>query len=60
MYNEPEYYYLVTELVQGGELFDRITQKTAYDEADARQLLRTLLSSIQFLHDRGAITVEKI
>ena len=41
--DEPEKYYLVVEMIKGGELFDRISEKTVYSEKDARDLIMTLL-----------------
>ena len=35
-YDEEKYYYLITEEVSGGELFDRIVEKTVYDEHEVR------------------------
>jgi len=49
-FDEPEYYYLVSEVVEGGELFDRICDKTTYSEAEARALVITLLKTLQYLH----------
>jgi len=51
-YDEKEFYYLVTEVVAGGELFDRICEKTTYTEAEARQLVITLLKTLQYLHQK--------
>lgn len=52
-FESPDAYYIVTELASGGELFDRIIEKTIYSEADARGLVRTLLSALDFLADRN-------
>ena len=35
-FDEEKYYYLITEVVSGGELFDRIVEKTVYDEHEVR------------------------
>jgi serine/threonine protein kinase len=51
MYEDRECFYLVLELVNGGELFDRITHKTFYAESDARCLCRTILRAIKHCHD---------
>jgi len=50
VYNEPTNYYLVQELVNGGELFDRIVSKTVYTEKEARDLVRILLETLRYLH----------
>ena len=39
-FNEEDHLYIVTELVGGGELFDRIVRKSFYSEKDARDLIR--------------------
>mmetsp|Transcript_10879 Transcript_10879/g.25483 ORF Transcript_10879/g.25483 Transcript_10879/m.25483 type:complete len:307 (-) Transcript_10879:703-1623(-) len=51
-YDEKEYYYLITEVVAGGELFDRICDKMTYNEAEARDLVATFLKTLQYLHNR--------
>ena len=39
----------------GGELFDRIVAKTCYSEKDARDLMYTLLKTIDYCHDRNIV-----
>jgi serine/threonine protein kinase len=48
---EPTKCYLVLELVTGGELFDRISAKTVYNEKDARDLVQTLLDILVHLEE---------
>ncbi len=52
-YDDPKNYYIVTEFMQGGELFDRIVKKEFYSEEDAQKVVRTLGSAIKYCHDRG-------
>jgi calcium/calmodulin-dependent protein kinase I len=47
--------YIVTDLALGGELFDRICRKGSYYESNAVDLIRTTLSAVAYLHDRGII-----
>ncbi|KAF9165216.1 hypothetical protein DFQ26_000426 [Actinomortierella ambigua] len=47
--------YLVTELAEGGELFDRICRKGNYYERDAAQLVLTICSAVAYLHDEGIV-----
>jgi serine/threonine protein kinase len=54
-FEEPKMYYLVTELLEGGELFDRIVEKEYYTEKEARDLVKILLSAIKFIHDRNIV-----
>jgi serine/threonine protein kinase len=41
--------------VAGGELFDRIVAKTQYTEKEARDLVRTLLETMAYMHDVGIV-----
>lgn len=54
-YQDAKCYYIVMDLIQGGELFDRIVQKTHYNERDARDLVRKLLDVLCYLHFEVAI-----
>lgn len=54
-YEEKEYFYVVMEIITGGELFDRIVRKTCYSEKEARDLARTLLTSIKYMHDQNIV-----
>lgn len=47
--------YLVTDLCQGGELFDRICAKGSYYERDARHLVRVILDGVVYLHSHGIV-----
>ncbi|KDO21169.1 CAMK/CAMK1 protein kinase [Saprolegnia parasitica CBS 223.65] len=54
-YSEPKYYYLVTEYVEGGELFERIALMEYYSEKEARDLVKTLLEAIAYCHSVGVV-----
>ena len=54
-YEESEYYYLVMEIMDGGELFDRIVQKSFYNEKEARDLVKILLEAINYMHERNIV-----
>ncbi len=47
--------YLVMELVQGGELFDRLERDGPFAEADARHVMFQLLSALNYLHERHIV-----
>lgn len=47
--------YLVMELLPGGDLFDRISAKGTYSETDARRVLRRLLSTLYYLHEKEQV-----
>jgi len=50
IFYEDSKYYLVSELMLGGELFDRIVQKEFYSELDARDAAVSILRAIQYCH----------
>jgi serine/threonine protein kinase len=52
-YEEKRTYFMVIELMEGGELFERIVKKTFYNEMDARGLVRILLDALAYLHNRN-------
>ncbi|EWM20832.1 myosin light chain kinase [Nannochloropsis gaditana] len=52
---DERHYYLVTEYMAGGELFDRITQKSTYTEKEARDLFKVLVSAIEYMHSMDVV-----
>ncbi|CAI5743227.1 unnamed protein product [Peronospora destructor] len=52
---EEKFYYLVTEFMEGGELFDRIVEKSYYNEREARDLVKLLLEAIKYCHDAAIV-----
>jgi serine/threonine protein kinase len=47
--------YLVTDLCQGGELFDRICAKSYFLEDDAAKLVGTVFGAVEYLHSHGIV-----
>lgn len=45
----------VMDLCTGGELFNRLTEKHHFTEADAKQTARQMCSSIEYLHQHGVV-----
>jgi serine/threonine protein kinase len=54
-FEDPKEYFLVTELVAGGELFERIVKKSRYSELEARDCVKTILETMAYLHDQGVV-----
>jgi hypothetical protein len=48
-------HYLITELLDGGELFDRIVDKALYNEKEARDVVKILLEVMVYCHDRNVV-----
>ena len=46
LYGSELYYDIVTEEIPGGELLDRIVEKTTYSEYEAHRVIKTLLSTL--------------
>jgi len=46
---------LVMELMNGGDLFDRITSKGVLSETEARAAMKHVFSAVDFLHDRSLV-----
>ena len=51
-FEEKDCYFLVMELMSGGDLFDRIGKKKSYSEADARDLIVKMLKAVAYCHHR--------
>eukprot|EP00541_Cyclophora_tenuis_P014409 CAMPEP_0116562530 /NCGR_PEP_ID=MMETSP0397-20121206/12207_1 /TAXON_ID=216820 /ORGANISM="Cyclophora tenuis, Strain ECT3854" /LENGTH=355 /DNA_ID=CAMNT_0004088829 /DNA_START=88 /DNA_END=1155 /DNA_ORIENTATION=+ len=52
VFDEPQFYYLVTEKMSGGELFDRIVQKSYYNEKEARDVCKILFEALGYCHKK--------
>jgi serine/threonine protein kinase len=55
LYDESDKVYIVNELVEGGELFDRIVARSKYSEKDARDIVRTLMETLLYMHEIGIV-----
>lgn len=49
----PNHYFLVLELVTGGELFDRIVAAKRFDEPTARRYFHQLIAGVYYCHTWG-------
>lgn len=54
-YDQGDYYYLVLDLVSGGEMFDHLCNHGAYSEADAARMIREVASALAFLHGLSTV-----
>ena len=54
-FESESHYFLVLELVSGGEMFDHLIRIGAYSEADAARLVQEVASALAFLHGIGII-----
>lgn len=54
-YDEPTHYIIVTELMEGGELFERIVNTTGMSERRARDVVVALAQALLYMHERGLV-----
>lgn len=50
VFEDKKYFYLVTEFYKGGELFEQIINRHKFDECDAANIMKQILSGICYLH----------
>lgn len=55
IYDSEDYFYIVTEFCEGGELFDRLVKSRYFTENVASLVMKQLLSAIRFCHDNNII-----
>ncbi|TWW62643.1 Calcium/calmodulin-dependent protein kinase type 1G, partial [Takifugu flavidus] len=54
-YESRTHYYLVMQLVSGGELFDRILDRGVYTEQDASKVIKQVLEAVSYLHKNSIV-----
>ena len=52
---DEKFYYIVTELLQGGELFDRIIVEKKFSEQKVSYILKQVLLAINYMHQKNII-----
>ncbi|KAJ6663221.1 hypothetical protein lerEdw1_010357 [Lerista edwardsae] len=55
VYDDGKYIYLVTELMKGGELLDRILRQKYFSEREASAVLYTITKTVDYLHCQGVV-----
>jgi len=50
LYKTPDYFFVVMEKLDGGELFDRLCEKEYFSEMEARNICRTVFDAVAYLH----------
>ena len=55
IYDEEHSINLVMELMQGGELFDRIVEKESYSEKMASDTIQPIVDAIRYCHELGIV-----
>uniref|UniRef100_A0A8C2HZF1 Ribosomal protein S6 kinase n=1 Tax=Cyprinus carpio TaxID=7962 RepID=A0A8C2HZF1_CYPCA len=55
VYDNGKQMYLVTELMRGGELLDRILKQKFFSEREASAVLHTITKTVEYLHSQGVV-----
>ncbi|GAB5584730.1 ribosomal protein S6 kinase alpha-3 isoform X2 [Prionailurus iriomotensis] len=55
VYDDGRYVYLVTDLMKGGELLDRILKKKCFSEREASDVLFVIIKTVDYLHCQGVV-----
>lgn len=53
VYDTPQAYMIVFEIMNGGELYDRICDKEQFTETEAASVLRPLVDALKYCHSQG-------
>ncbi|XP_018590324.2 ribosomal protein S6 kinase alpha-3-like [Scleropages formosus] len=55
VYDDGRSVYLVTELMKGGELLDKILRQKFFSEREASAVLYTITKTVEYLHTQGVV-----
>jgi calcium-dependent protein kinase len=55
IFEDSKNYYIMTELMSGGELFEVITNQGSFSEIDAAKIIKQILNSINYLHNKNIV-----
>ena len=55
LYEDAQKFYVVSELIRGGELFDFITKRESLSEVFAANTMKQVLSAVNYLHKQGIV-----
>ena len=55
IYEDKTKFYMVIELMAGGELFDRVMERESYNEREAAEIIRPIVDAIKYCHSMGIV-----
>ena len=55
VYEDEQKIYMIFELLEGGELFDRVLKRKRYTEREAAIVMKQLLEALQFLEEKEIV-----
>ena len=54
-YEDERYFYIISELLRGGELFERIIDQVRLEEDEAAKILKQILSAVSYCHKNNIV-----
>jgi calcium-dependent protein kinase len=54
-YEDKKNFYIITELCEGGELFDQIVDKGSFNETEAAWVMKQLMNAINYIHSNNIV-----
>jgi calcium-dependent protein kinase len=54
-FEDKKNFYIITEFCEGGELFDKIVEKGTLNENEAADIMRQLLSAVNYIHSNSIV-----
>ena len=52
---DDRFYYIVSEILQGGELYDRIILRKRFSEQDAAKIVFQILLALNYMHQKQIV-----
>jgi serine/threonine protein kinase len=60
VFEDPEYYFLVTENMSGGDLLSRLSDVSFFNEHQGRQMCQVFLDAIAYMHTKKIVSLEPL
>ncbi len=54
-YEDKKNFYIITEICEGGELFDQIVRKGSFNEDEAANVVKQILSAVNYIHSNSIV-----
>lgn len=58
MYETKHHFFIITDLYSGGDLFSELEDEGVFSEDDAAQLMNTMLTCMNYCHQRGLVHLD--
>jgi len=57
-FTDDKFYYVVVELVQGGEIYEQLYSIRNFNERDASKIMEQIFSAVFYLHSKGIVHMD--